>query len=118
METDMDHFSFNDTMYHNLARSLEVLGSITCAEISFGNAKSWKQRFHIGFCILLLLVLPWLPYKLHALSHIKERFVRRWHHRSQMELHSESTHPRLYRTTATFCLVRRSRVVVAAFTFL
>tara|TARA_A100001015_G_scaffold291088_1_gene364860 strand:- start:289 stop:1818 length:1530 start_codon:yes stop_codon:yes gene_type:complete len=49
METDLDHFSFNDTMYHNLARSLSLLGSITCAEISFGNAKSWKQRLHIGF---------------------------------------------------------------------
>ena len=34
METDVDQFSFNDTMYHNLAGSLKVLGSITCAEIS------------------------------------------------------------------------------------
>ena len=29
----MDHFSFNDTMYHNLARSFEVLGSITCGDV-------------------------------------------------------------------------------------
>ena len=74
---DTRYSSFNDTMYHYLARSLEVLGSITCAEISIGNTKSWKQRLHIGFvffcCCWSFLGCHPVGFRLLTVSHVAFR---------------------------------------------
>ena len=41
--------SIVDKMHYKLANSLKILSFITCAEISFKNAKTLKQKLHIGF---------------------------------------------------------------------
>ena len=41
--------SIIDKMHYKLANSLKILSFITCAEISFKNAKTLKQKLHIGF---------------------------------------------------------------------